>query len=238
MRQSVIAAVLALSASAPQAGELMRVVTEPTAGMLSPRTYYVDMSTFPTDGLRFGISVGVLPRLMAGVSYGGWDVTGMDAPEWFDRLSLSGRFRFVDETVSFPALAVGYSNEREPSRAGGRFNRLSRGLYLALSKNFAAPGGDMAFHGGISISFDDPDHAGCWLGVDKSLPAGFGIAADWDPATNEPASVRFDETGGFLNLEGYWQSFGQVRISIQIRDLFEAGGETYRCLAVDFLGLI
>ena len=44
MRQSVIAAVLALSASAPQAGELMRVVTEPTAGMLSPRTYYVDMS--------------------------------------------------------------------------------------------------------------------------------------------------------------------------------------------------
>jgi len=216
----------------------MRVVTEPTAGMLSPRTYYVDMSTFPTDGLRFGISVGVLPRLMAGASYGGWDVTGMDDPEWFDRLSLSGRFRFVDETVSFPALAVGYSNEREPSRAGGRFNRLSRGLYLALSKNFAAPGGDMAFHGGISISFDDPDHAGCWLGVDKSLPAGFGIAADWDPATNEPASVRFDETGGFLNLEGYWQSFGQVRISIQIRDLFEAGGETYRCLAVDFLGLI
>ncbi len=238
MRQSVIAAVLALSASASQAGELMRIVAEPTAGMLSPRTYYVDMGTFPTDGLRFGISAGVVPRLMAGVSYGGWDVTGMDDPEWFDHLSLSARFRFVDETISFPALALGYSNEREPSRAGGTFIRLSRGLYLALSKNFEAPAGDLAFHAGASVSFDDSDHAGCWFGVDKSLPAGFGVAADWDPATNEPGSVRFDETGGFLNLEGYWQSFGQVRISIQIRDLFEAGGETYRCLAVDFLGLI
>ena len=238
MRQSVIAAVLALSASISNAGELMRIVSEPTAGMLSPRTYYVDMGTFPTDGLRFGISAGVVPRLMAGVSYGGWDVTGMDDPEWFDHVSLSARFRFVDETVSFPALALGYSNEREPSRAGGTFIRLSRGLYLALSKNFAAPAGDMAFHAGVSVSFDDSDHAGCWLGVDKSLPAGFGVAADWDPATNEPGSVRFDETGGFFNLEGYWQSFGQVRISIQIRDLLEAGGETYRCLAVDFLGLI
>ncbi len=215
----------------------MRIVTEPTAGMLSPRTYYVDMRTFPSNGLRFGISAGIVPRLMAGVSYGGWNITGLEDPEWFDQLSLSARFRFIDESNSFPALAVGYCNEREPARAGGTYTRLSRGLYLAASKNFEAPAGDLAFHAGASVSFDDSDHAGCWLGVDKSLPAGFGVALDWDPATNGADSVRFDETGGFLNFEGYWQSFGQVRISIQLMDLFEAGGETYRSLAVDFLGL-
>lgn len=234
MRLSLPAVLLAVSVASP--GELMRIVAEPTAGMLSPRTYYADMRTFPTDGLRFGVNVGVVPRLMAGASFGGWDITGMDDPEWFDHIALHARFRFVDETETFPAFALGFTNEQEPERSGGSYIRPSRGLYMALSKNFALAG-DLAFHGGISLSLEDSDHAGCWFGADKSLPAGFGVAMDWDPATSGPDYARFDETGGFLNLEGYWQSFGQVRVSIQFMDLLEAGGDTYRSLAVDFLGL-
>ncbi len=235
MRRSLLlaAAVVTLAGS----GELMRIVAEPTAGMVAPRTYYFEMSTFPSDGLRFGIRAGLVPRLMAGVSFGGWDVTGLEEPRWFDRLSINGRFRFVDETTTFPAIALGYDNEREPVRAGGEYTRLSRGLYLSSSKNFQAPAGDLAVHAGVSISFDDPDHAGCWVGVDKSFPAGFGAALDWDLATNEDRQVRFDDGGGFLNFEGYWQSFGQVRISLQFRDILETGGDSYRSLAVDFLGL-
>jgi hypothetical protein len=235
-RFSYLCAALALAAPAV-AGEMMRTVREPTAGIVAPRTYYVSMSTFPSNGLRFSLYTGIVPGLMVGLGYGGWDVTGLSSPDWFDHVFAKVRFRFLDETTAFPALAIGYDNEDEAVREAGTYTRTSRGLYMAASKNFRAPGGDMGFHGGISVSFDEPDHAGCWLGMDKSLPAGFGIAADYDFATNEADSVRFDKSGGFLNCEVYWESFGQVRVSLQFLDMLDAGGASYRSLAVDFLGL-
>jgi hypothetical protein len=219
------------------AGELMRSVQQPTAGIVAPRTYYFALSTFPPDGLRFEVQAGVVPRLMAGLSFGGSYLIGLEDPVWFDRVGVKARFRFLDESVEFPAFALGFDNEQEPSRAAGDYTRLSRGVYLVASKNFMAPGGDLGVHGGVSISFDDSDHADFWLGADKSLPMGFGIAADWDAATNEADSVRFDTTGGFLNFELFWESFGQVRIAVQLKDVLETGGEPYRSLAVDFLGL-
>lgn len=219
------------------AGELMRSVQQPTAGIVAPRTYYFALSTFPPDGLRFEVQAGLVPRLMAGLSYGGTYLIGLESLSWFDKVGVKARFRFVDESVDFPALALGYDNEREPSRSAGDYTRLSRGMYFVASKNFSAPGGDLAFHGGLSISFDDSDHADFWLAADKSLPLGFGVAADWDAATNEADSVRFDNSGGFLNFELFWESFGQVRISMQMKDMLQAGGEQYRSLAVDFLGL-
>ena len=231
----ILAVILASSATA---GELMRIVREPTAGIIAPRTYHVSLNTFPTNGLRFSLDTGIVPGLMVGLGYGGWNITGLSSPDWFDHVFVKLRFRFLDETTSFPALAVGYDNEDEAVREAGTYTRISRGLYLSASKNFRAPGGDMGFHGGINVSFDEPDHAGCWLGMDKSLPAGFGLAADYDFATNEADSVRFDKSGGFLNCEIYWESFGQVRISLQFKDLLESGGSTYRALAVDFLGLL
>lgn len=229
---------IAVLVSTASAGELMRIVREPTAGIIAPRTYHVSLTTFPSNGLRFSVSTGVVRGFMVGLGYGGWNVIGLSSPEWFDKVFFKARFRFLDETSAFPALAAGFDNENEVVREEGTYSRISRGFYVTASKNFRAPGGDMGFHAGISISFEEPDHAGCWFGFDKSLPAGFGLAADYDLATNEADSVRFDNSGGFINAEVYWESFGQVRISIQFKDLLESGGATYRSLAVDFLGLL
>jgi len=73
--------------------------------------------------------------------------------------------------------------------------------------------------------------------MNKSLPGGFGLALEYDFATDEADSVRFDNNGGFLSGEIYWESFGQVRVSLQFIDILETGGESYRALGVDFLGL-
>ncbi|MBN1433156.1 hypothetical protein JW921_00235 [Candidatus Fermentibacterales bacterium] len=218
------------------ASELLRVVTEPTAGVLSARTYYASLATFPNEGLVIGLDVGVVPRLMVGVRYGGEHLTGLSDPVWYDHVRVAARFRFLDESLALPGIALGFSNQEEGPRTGATYSRLSRGVYLSASKNFELEG-SLAFHAGVSLSLEDSDHAGCWLGLDKSLPGGFGVALDYDPATNEADSVRFDEGGGFVSAEIFWQSFGQVRVSLQLRDLLETGGQTYRALAVDFLGL-
>lgn len=237
MSRALLLLVLSLCGT-PFGGELMRLVTEPTAGVVAKRTYYVSMGTFPDNGLTLAMSLGVTRGLMVGASYGAWNLTGTGDTEWFDHVALRARFRFLGETRSFPGLAVGYQGREEPSRAGGVYNRHERGFYLAASKNFAMPPGDLGLHGGVSLSPEHSDHAGAYVGLDKSLPAGFGLAADWDLATAEADSVRFDQGGGFLNMEAYWESFGQVRISLQLRDVLETGGESYRSLAVDFLGLL
>ena len=63
------------------------------------------------------------------------------------------------------------------------------------------------------------------------------MAFEYDFATDEADSVRFDVGGGFLSGEVYWESFGQVRISLQFIDILETGGRSYRALGIDFLGL-
>lgn len=230
--------ILLVSAAGISAGELMRVAGEPTAGVIAPRTFNVAMNTFPVNGLRFSVTAGVFPRFMAGLGFGGWNITGTRDPEWFDTVYLKARFRVFDEKRSFPAIAFGYDNEEEHSRAGAEYTRPERGFYFVFSKNFGGWGGDTGFHAGISLSEENSDHAGLWLGVDKSLPGGFGAAVDWDMGTNGDPEYRVDQSGGFVNIETYWESFGQVRIGLRFCDVLETSGDPYRSLAIDFLGLI
>jgi hypothetical protein len=232
---SVTVLLISLSAAA---GELMRVAGEPTAGVIAPRTFNVAMSTFPESGLKFSITAGILPRFMAGLGYGGWNIMGMSDPAWFDGVYLKARFRIFDEKRSFPAVALGYDNEEEHARSGAEYLRPARDFYVVFSKNYMGWGGDMGFHFGVNISEEYGDHIGCWAGIDKSFPGGFGVAADWDLATNGNTDYRVEKTGGFLDVETYWESFGQVRIGLRFSDVLETGGAPYRSLVIDFLGLI
>lgn len=229
---------LALLASAAFSGELLRIVREPTAGIVAPGTYSISLCTFPDDGLRFSFFLGIIPRFSAGLGYGGWNITGLSDPSWFDHLYLKMRFRLLDESGRLPGMVVGFDNEPESIRSGATYRRRARDLYIALSKNFQSFGGDVAFHFGISTDIRDPVHAGIWTGFDKAFPGGFGMAMEYDFATDEDDSVRFDNNGGFVNGEIYWESFGQVRISLQFMDIFETGGMSYRALGIDFLGLL
>jgi hypothetical protein len=231
----LIALLISLSATA---GELMRVAGEPTAGVIAPRTFNVAMSTFPESGLKFSITAGILPRFMAGLGYGGWNIIGMSDPDWFDEIYLKARFRVFDEKRSFPAVAVGYDNEQEHARSGAEYLRPARDFYTVFSKNFVGWGGDIGFHFGANLTSDSQDHLGCWFGIDKSFPGGFGVAADWDLATNGNTDYRVEKTGGFFDIEAFWESFGQVRIGLRFSDVLETGGAPYRSLVIDFLGLI
>jgi len=237
IRSILIISLLVASAGKAVSGELMRLVKEPTAGIVAPRTYYFSMNTFPSDGLRFSLTAGIFPRLAVGLGYGGWNVTGFNSPSWFHHLYIKARFRLIDETESFPATLLGFDNEPEAIRSGSTYRRKARDLYLVLSKNFLSFGGDMAFHFGVSADVRNLIHVGVWTGMNKALPGGFGLAVEYDFATDEADSVRFDNNGGFLSGEIYWESFGQVRISLQFIDVFETGGTSYRALGVDFLGL-
>lgn len=238
MKVVLAASILILFTAPVSAGELMRVAGEPTAGVIAPRTFNVAMNTFPVNGLRFSVTAGVVPRFMAGLGFGGWNITGSSDPEWFDTVYLKARLRILDEKRTFPAIAFGYDNEEEHSTAGVEYVRPERGFYVVFSKNFAGWGGDTGIHAGLSLSTDNSDHAGCWVGLDKSFPGGFGAAVDWDLGTNGAEEYRVDKTGGFVTVETYWESFGQVRIGLRFCDVLETAGSPYRSLAIDFLGLI
>jgi len=233
----IVLCILTAFAGEAFSGELMRLVREPTAGIVAPGTYHFSMNTFPNDGLRFSLTAGLFSRFDAGLGFGGWNITGLNSPSWFKHLYIKARFRFLDETESFPGAALGFDNEPEAVRSGGTYKREARDMYVVFSKNFLSFGGDMAFHFGLSANVRRLIHAGMWAGMNKAVAGGFGLAVEYDFATDEADSVRFDNKGGFLSGEIYWESFGQVRISIQFVDILETGGESYRALGVDFLGL-
>ncbi len=237
-RGLIVLLILAALTGEVFSGELMRLVREPTAGIVAPGTYHFSMNTFPNDGLRFSLSTGLFSGFNAGLGFGGWNITGLNSPSWFKHLYIKARFRFLDETESFPGAVLGFDNEPEAVRSGGTYRREARDMYIVFSKNFLSFGGDMAFHFGLSANVRELVHAGMWTGMNKAVAGGFGLAVEYDFATDEADSVRFDNRGGFLSGEIYWESFGQVRISLQFVDILETGGESFRALGVDFLGLI
>lgn len=102
MKSLLFLLTLLFVAPAVRGAELIRAVVEPTAGVVAPRALYISLRTFPTDNLAFSLQAGLLPRLMAGIGYGGYSVTGMSTPDWFDKVYLKARFRFFDERHAFP----------------------------------------------------------------------------------------------------------------------------------------
>ena len=72
--------VLPMTASAQGAeGELVRLVDNPTAGLVDKGRFAVDMRMFPEGGLVGQLQAGIMRRLTIGLSFGGEGVIGNDA---------------------------------------------------------------------------------------------------------------------------------------------------------------
>ena len=62
----------------PGSGELVRLVDNPTAGLVDKGRFAVDMRMFPDGGLVGQLHAGIMRRLTIGLSYGGEGVIGND----------------------------------------------------------------------------------------------------------------------------------------------------------------
>jgi len=182
--------VLMLAALLPlNAFELRRIVDAPTAGVLQRGEADVFTKVYRENGMLAGAEVGLFPRFMFGVSYGGENVVGNAKPNWHDKVEFMAKFRIIDESPSAPAVVVGFDSQGHGAWYTDvkRYDIKSKGFYAAMSRNFLFMG-NLGLHGGLNYSLENNDgdkDLDFWLGFDKSIGSQVTLLCEYDAALND-----------------------------------------------------
>ncbi|MCD6181838.1 MAG: YjbH domain-containing protein [Candidatus Cloacimonetes bacterium] len=178
--------------------ETLRLVDAPTAGILQRGEVEILTKMYKNNGLLIGTKVGLFPRFMFGVNYAAEEVVGNKDPKWHDRVEFNAKFRLIDETEKYPALAIGYDSQghgnlNEVQKTGSttelikRYDIKSKGFYLVASKNFLFLG-NLGLHGGVNYSLetdDDDTDPNLFLGIDKTIGDVVFVHGEYDFGWND-----------------------------------------------------
>jgi hypothetical protein len=208
-----------------------RLIDNPTAGILQKGHFDFDMSLYADGGVLIAFGVGLLDRLNMGASYGGTQIISDQSPDWNGRPELSLKYRLIDETVTWPALVLGYSGQghgrwldKDLDGDGEKENRYeikAKGFYAAAGKNYLVGNmGLLGLHLGANVNpmeNDDDTGLNVWVGMDKAINDEISLVAEYDFAWDDRSHLS--KKNGFLNLGARWTFAERLSLEVDFRDV-------------------
>ncbi len=204
---------------------LQKLIDCPSAGGPETHSFDFELRAYPENGILMSLSVGVFSRFTIGMSYGGTEIIGYNEPEWNPQPGVMAAFRILNESLTFPGLAVGFINQGYGTwdKDNERYRYQAKGFYAVLGKNFSVSSiGETGFHFGVN--FDPtkevkttPDY---FTAVDYRMSDQLGIIAEYSLALDDRKfSEAFGRGKGYLNGGIRW-SFGErFAIDLHLRDI-------------------
>lgn len=202
---------------------LKELIDIPTAGSLNKGSFEVGLRMYPEGGVLSCFSVGFIDRLMATVYYGGENFIGEGEVNWNPQIGFEMRVRVIEESFYFPALSIGFNSQgfggyRDHPK---RYTYKSKGFYAVLSRNYNLLG-NLGFHvgGNKSLEKDDLDNdLDLFMGIDKGLPGGIELVAEYDCAFNDNGNQSLGRGNGYLNAGVKWSVTGGFNVTFAFRNL-------------------
>ncbi len=203
--------------------EYRYLIDMPTAGILNKGFVGVTSDVLPGGDLIERIEVGVFDNVSFGISYGGQNLIGAGSPIWYGYPGVNIRFRIMNETLSTPALTLGFDSQGkgEYFDSTSRYAIKSPGFFAAASKNFAFMG-YLSLHGTVNYSLeskDGDDFVDLRVGAEKTLGENVSIIGEYDFAFNDNATKYFGNGDGYLNIGIRWSIGSGFTLGFDLRDL-------------------
>ncbi len=219
--------------------ELTSLIDSPTAGLVDKGYYAVSVRLFVDGGAVGRLHVGVLKRLSVGVSFGGEQLIGTGAVDWYPSVAMAVRCRIIEEGYIWPALLLGFDSQGVGPYRAQRYQVKSKGIYLALSKNYTSVLGELGVHAGVNRSREDADDGdwSAWLGIDKSLRF-IALFAEYDLGRNNGLQDQ-GVVAGYLNVGGAWTVEPQLRVAYYLKNALGSdhfGSQSIRELSITYRG--
>ncbi|HEX9652556.1 MAG TPA: hypothetical protein VGA99_02500 [bacterium] len=226
----VIMAALIIASTAYAQDEIQPqlLIDLPTAATLDRGSYAIDLRLFGNGGLLGNVGVGITPRFMFGLSYGGENIVGEGGIDWNPRPGIQGRFRIIDETYGMPAITLGFDSQGFGAHVDtlDRYINKSRGLFAVASKNYAFLY-NLGFHGGINYSLEGDDNdedLNFFFGADLSFNREIRVMAEYDLARNDNENDQvFGSGDGYLNAGARWSISDRFFLQFTLKNLFKNG---------------
>lgn len=199
------------------------LIDMPTAGILDKGLVSLNTEYLPYGVMIARLEVGVFDDISFGISYGGTNVIGAGAPEWYKLPAVDIRFRLFQETLFFPTVSLGFNSQGKGvySESESRYAIKSPGFFGAVSKNFAFYG-YLSVHGSASYSLETRDgdnFINICGGIEKTLGKNLSLIAEYDFAFNDNQSAIFGKGNGYLNLGIRWTLGEGFTFGFDLRDL-------------------
>ncbi|HAV21932.1 MAG TPA: hypothetical protein DCX46_00220 [Bacteroidetes bacterium] len=199
------------------------LIDKPTAGMLGRGNYAVSGSFFQRGGVLFGVSVGLLNQFSFGISYGGTDLLGSSKPEMNPYPGVNVKVRVVEETTTFPAIAIGFDSQGREVYLDSlkRYGIKSPGFYAVASQNYAMMG-NLSLHGGVNYCLEREDgdkDINFFFGAEKSLGKQFSLLLEYDLATNDNSADVLGRGRGYLNFGLRWSWGKGMVVGFDLKDV-------------------
>ncbi|MCK4357856.1 MAG: hypothetical protein KAW92_03810 [Candidatus Cloacimonetes bacterium] len=228
------------------AQELTQLTDIPTAGILQKGEVSFPISIIKNGGVSFGAGVGIIPKLMFGIEYGGENILGIPEPKGNPSPGVFVKYRIFDESPQMPAIAIGFDSRGYGSfidstnivdslgnidslnyKEVNRYEIKSKGFYAVASRNFNFLG-NLGIHFGVNYSTerdDNDENINFFVGIDKSINPQISILAEYDFAFNDNGksghndTYSFGEGNGYLNAALHLKCAENLIIKIHFRDL-------------------
>lgn len=224
-----VAALLALLIAAPATAqdpmELIRLIDNPTAGLIDKGRFAADLRLFPEGGLKGQLTAGIMRRLAIGLSFGGEGIIGDGAVDWYPRVEAAARYRLIEESESLPAFTIGYETQGYGRYVSDRYQVKSKGFFLALSKNYMSGFGQFGVHAGINRSREDADDSGPngWVGIDKAINEELLLVGEYDFALDDNDDDSLGSGRGYMNLGAFWAPTQGLHLGFLLKNVLENG---------------
>lgn len=218
------------------------IVDMPTAGLLPKGMFAASADFFSPNGMNAHFNYGLWKNFNIGLSFGASNFIGTESPEFQSLPGLNVKFRFLDETLKLPAIAIGFSNQGdgEFSQSKDEFLVFSTGFFLTLSKNFSWELGDVALHAGTNYTLEgnhDGFNLNYFFGLEQSFATNAAFCLEYNSAQFERISHNIDAPG-LLSASLKYSLGSSFTIELQLRDLLNTTIESddiERAVSIEYI---
>jgi hypothetical protein len=201
------------------------IVDMPTAGILSKGSFSSYTQVFTGGGVMTELTAAPFEDFSMGISFSGANVISSGDVVCQKYPGIQLRYRFVDETLSTPAFLIGINTQGRGAfdEKAERFQTLSPGAFIAVSKWFSWFLGDIGLNAGINYSFEPPSDSRSingYLGIEQSIGKAFALTLEYNP-TLDDGNKQFLTNNGLLNAGVRFSGIKGFSIELQIRDLLK-----------------
>ena len=203
------------------------LVSAPTAGALSSRTFSVETHLFDGGGVTERLRFGLTDYVTLGVSYSGSNIIGSRRVVWQPHAGAQIQIRIVEESMTTPAFALGFDSQGTgayiPGENLNRFRSKSKGAYIVMSRNYSLLG-DFGLHAGANYSFETADgdrDPSFWIGLNKSVTGAIEFCCEYDFATNDNDDRSMTANRGYLNAAVRFRLNGVFTLEVNLRNILQ-----------------
>lgn len=195
------------------------LIDQPDINVPDHGVYGLQFRFGPTgDVITYG-TLGLFNRLSLGVSYGASNLIGSGNPDFYSQPGVQIRIKAIEEAGYLPTLILGLDNQGYGTYDEGRYQIMSKGIYIQVGRNIEYP--DIAFIPslGMNYCFEADGRLDIFLGMKFNIKSSVEVIFDYSPNIND----ELDQNKGYLNTGLNLILHRDVFFQFALRDLLDNG---------------